>query len=196
MSKHTIGKADPSLQPLLIRNEREFYNARLILSPHFTASEFVDSATARLHHIDNTPSREALENLASLCRYTLEPLREALGLPIIITSGYRCPELNGIIARSSRNSQHTLGQAADFYVGWMPPLDGRGQTMDDFDFDKRLDRAFRTIVERADIDFDQLIRYPHFIHVSYASDVVNRHSVLVADGMGKYTVVGRGRGVA
>ena len=186
-SFHDNGKLRTEDMPLIINNEREFYNARLILSPHFTASELVESATAKKHGIDNTPPREALDNLATLCRCTLEPLREALGMPIIITSGYRCPRLNDIIERSAHNSQHTKGQAADFYVGWMPPEDGRGQSMDDFDPERRLERAWRLILDRPEIDFDQVIRYPHFIHVSYVSSMLNRHAVLRCSADGRYT---------
>ena len=86
------------------------------LSPHFELREFTESATARQYGIVNEPPPEAVENLKALCVNTLEPLREALGLPIIITSGYRTKELNDIIVHASRKSQHMSGQAADFYV--------------------------------------------------------------------------------
>lgn len=173
----------------LIVNERELYNANLHLSPHFSVVEFTESATAVQHHIDNTPPRWALNALANLCFYTLEPLRLKLSLPLIITSGYRCPELNSIIAHSSRKSQHTQGQAADFYVGWMPPARGQAQTMEDFDPQQRLKKAFDLIVHDQDIDFDQAILYPRFIHVSYVDSSRNRHSVLYADAAGHYSDV-------
>ena len=87
------------------------------LSPHFKLNEFTKSRTARQHGIDNTPPPEAVENLRALCSHTLEPLREALGLPIIITSGYRNKVLNERITHHSATSQHMSGCAADFYVG-------------------------------------------------------------------------------
>ena len=86
------------------------------LSPHFSLLELTESATARQRDIANIPPPEAVENLKRLCKGTLEPLRKALGLPVIITSGYRCKELNNIVNRSSKTSQHMLGQAADFYI--------------------------------------------------------------------------------
>ena len=88
----------------------------IFLSPHFSLLELTESATARQRDIANIPPPEAVENLKRLCKGTLEPLRKALGLPVIITSGYRCKELNNIVNRSSKTSQHMLGQAADFYV--------------------------------------------------------------------------------
>ena len=83
-----------------------------LLSPHFCLREFTESATAREHGINNTPPQEAVENLRALCQHTLEPLREALGLPIIVTSGYRCKALNHLLVNHSVKSQHMNGQAA------------------------------------------------------------------------------------
>ena len=90
--------------------------SNIYLSPHFQLEEFVRSATAARHGIVNEPPAEAVENLRGLCEGTLEPLRVALGLPIIITSGYRCKALNHLIAHHSERSQHMSGQAADFVV--------------------------------------------------------------------------------
>lgn len=94
-----------------------------LLTPHFALKEFTASATAREHGIDNTPPPEAVENLRALCIHTLEPLRMALGLPVIITSGYRCKALNHLLVCHSNKSQHMEGCAADFYVG-QPQVSG------------------------------------------------------------------------
>ena len=141
------------------------------LSPHFSLLELTESATARQRDIANIPPPEAVENLKRLCKGTLEPLRKALGLPVIITSGYRCKELNNIVNRSSKTSQHMLGQAADFYVSCA----GR----------EVLIKAFRLIITSHEIDYDQLILYPNFIHVSYVSKERNRHNILKARSNGK-----------
>ena len=66
----------------------------ILFTPHFALLEFTESATARKYGIDNTPTPEIVENIRSLCVNTLEPLREELGQPVIITSGYRCKALN------------------------------------------------------------------------------------------------------
>lgn len=143
----------------------------IFLSSHFCLKEFTESATARKHGIANEATPEAVENLKRLCQGTLEPLREALQLPVIITSGYRTKELNDMLAHSSERSQHMLGQAADLYVG-----NGSREL---------LIKAFREILLNPGIDFDQVILYPTFIHVSYVSKERNRRGILKAKGNGK-----------
>lgn len=163
----------------------------LLFTPHFALLEFAESPTAKKYGIENNPPEEAVENLKRLCEGTLEPLREALGLPVIITSGYRCKALNDILTHASGSSQHLKGQAADFYVGWSTSLNGRGQSGSTPTSRERLIEAFRTILTSPSVDFDQLILYPNFIHVSYASREKNRHSIMIAQACGKYKAVTR-----
>ena len=145
------------------------------LSPHFALSEFTASATASKNGIANEPSVHEVANLRILCENTLEPLREAMGLPIIITSGYRCKELNELITHHSSTSQHMAGQAADFHVA-------KGDR-------ELLIQAFRTLIEQQ--NFDQLIIYPTFIHVSYISPTANRHKLTQGFTNGKYKALTR-----
>ena len=174
------------------------------LSPHFKLNEFIKSRTARENGIDNTPPPEAVENLRALCIHTLEPLREALGLPIIITSGYRCKVLNERITHHSATSQHMQGEAADFVVqGSKFKVQGSKFKVQGSKFNEAepnaevkvqgenrrelLIKAFRTIILNDDIDFDQLIIYPSFIHVSYVREGrKNRHKLTKADSRGGY----------
>ena len=148
------------------------------LSPHFELREFTESATARKHGIVNEPPPEAVENLKALCVHTLEPLREVLGLPIVVTSGYRCRALNDRIGHHSDRSQHMAGQAADFYVGGLSRR-------------KLLIQAFRQILTDPKITFDQVIIYPSFIHVSYVSNGKNRRKITKGYGNGKYCALTR-----
>lgn len=118
---------------------------------HFTISELTRSATANRLGIDNTPSDAIKKNLEKLINTVLDPLREAWGAPIIVTSGYRCPALNRAV-KGSKTSQHVLGQAADIKtVGDKPESnkklfelakkmieDGRivvGQLIDEYGYD-------------------------------------------------------------
>ena len=162
-----------------------------VLTPHFKLREFTESATAMKHGIDNRPTPEVVENLRRLCTHTLEPLREKLGLPIIITSGYRTKELNDIIVHASRKSQHIEGRAADFYVAQGPVQGSRVQGSREL-----LIQAFRLIIEDEGIDFDQLIIYPTFIHVSYVSQEKNRHQLTRASSNGAYTALSRAQTLA
>ena len=90
------------------------------LSPHFTLQELCASRTAEKHGILNVPSELEVESLRRLCEGCLEPLREAIGLPVIITSGFRTKALNDKLAHASSTSQHMRGEAADLYIGQSP----------------------------------------------------------------------------
>ena len=158
----------------------------IFLTPHFSLLEMTESRTAKTHGIENNPSQEAVENMKRLCEGTLEPLREALQLPVVITSGFRCQRLNEILSHSVRRSQHLSGCAADFYVGWSAALNGKGKSGDAPSPRERLIKAFRLIIQNDAIDYDQLIIYPSFIHVSFVEASKNRHSILEAKGNGKY----------
>lgn len=156
-------------------------------TPHFKLSEFIESATATKQGIENNPSPEAVENLRLLSVHTLEPLREALGLPIVITSGYRCKALNDLIAHHSQRSQHMEGRAADFYmISRRNGGNGRNASHREL-----LVLAFRTILTNPTVDFDQLILYPGFIHVSFVNHNDNRHKIMSANGQGTYRALTR-----
>ena len=79
---------------------------------HFTIEELTSSDRARELEIDNTPDKDSIERLTTLIIEVLDPARELLGKPIMVTSGYRCSELNSKVG-GQPNSQHTKGEAAD-----------------------------------------------------------------------------------
>ena len=79
---------------------------------YFSLSELTQSATATAHSIANVPTAEAVKNLELLVTRVLDPLREAWGSPIIVTSGYRCEELNKRVG-GVKTSYHLRGMAAD-----------------------------------------------------------------------------------
>ena len=57
------------------------------LSSHFTLAEFCNPGK----YPANVPSTQQTANIIYGCRLLLEPAREAIGCPIIITSGFRPP---------------------------------------------------------------------------------------------------------
>lgn len=79
---------------------------------YFNIKEMTSSQTAELYHIDNTPSKEVVENLKKVM-YILDMVRVYIGKPIFVNSGYRCKRLNEIV-KGVQNSMHTKGLAADF----------------------------------------------------------------------------------
>lgn len=94
---------------------KQIQKTKEIQSEFFTLRELIKSSTASRNHIDNTPSAEIIQNLQYGVDMVLDPLRRLYGKPIIITSGYRCPELNKRVGGVA-NSWHTQGNAADIHV--------------------------------------------------------------------------------
>tara|TARA_R110000803_G_scaffold145396_2_gene211210 strand:+ start:11 stop:466 length:456 start_codon:yes stop_codon:yes gene_type:complete len=84
------------------------------LSTNFSLDELTRSTTATRLCIDNTPSLRVIDGLQSLVDNVLQPVRDRLG-PIIISSGYRSPELNKAIGGST-TSDHCKGFAADIQI--------------------------------------------------------------------------------
>lgn len=83
---------------------------------YFSFQEFERSDTAYRHGIDNTAPESARRNIAALVDKVLDPLREAWGKPITVTSGYRCPAVNRRVGGVS-TSMHLTGCAADISTG-------------------------------------------------------------------------------
>ena len=83
---------------------------------YFSISELTASATALREGIDNRPPKCAYHLLHVLVDQLLDPIREAWGEPIVVSSGYRCKELNTLIG-GVKNSHHLLGCAADLIAG-------------------------------------------------------------------------------
>ena len=79
---------------------------------YFTMGELVSSRTADKKGIINRCNKEHAANLTALVEKVLDPLREAYGKPIRVTSGYRCEALNKAVG-GSPTSDHMKGCAAD-----------------------------------------------------------------------------------
>jgi len=54
-------------------------------------------------------------NLTNLCKQVLQPLRDYVGGPVSINSGYRSKALNRMVGGAT-TSQHLVGEAADIRV--------------------------------------------------------------------------------
>ena len=85
------------------------------LSENFSLAEMTKSQTATRRGIRNEPSTEHVENLIHLAEAVLQPVRDHFGRAVVISSGYRSPELCEAIGSSSK-SQHARGEAADFEI--------------------------------------------------------------------------------
>lgn len=87
-------------------------SAHVPLTPHFTLEEFTVSQTAARLGIDNTPPLWYRAHLQAVAEQ-LEAVRALLGVPVHISSGYRCFALNTAVGGAPK-SAHLLGLAADF----------------------------------------------------------------------------------
>ena len=67
---------------------------------YFTIGELTSSTTARRYNIKNIPGSSELTNLKALVENLLDPLRELLGRPVFVSSGYRCRALNNKVGGS------------------------------------------------------------------------------------------------
>lgn len=126
---------------------------------NFKISELIYSETAIIKSINNMPDINSLDNLLDLIFYCLQPIRDKLNEPMIITSGFRCKEINKLVG-GAYNSQHLYGQAADFVVKKYTP----SQIIEK--------------IKKSNIEFDQLINeYNKWVHISFNKGR-NRHQIL------------------
>lgn len=79
---------------------------------YFKYNEMIYSATAERLKINNLPTDSTIINNIHNTLDRLDEIRSVYNKPIIITSGYRCAELNEAVG-GQWNSQHLKGEAAD-----------------------------------------------------------------------------------
>ena len=83
---------------------------------YFTRKEFEKSETAERLKINNSIPDELMPGVEEFAEVILDPLREAWGGPIKVTSMYRSPALNKAI-KGSNTSAHCKALAADLQPG-------------------------------------------------------------------------------
>lgn len=140
------------------------------LTKNFHLSELTRSQVAARYGINNRPNAKQTKNLLKVCEHILQPVRDNFKKPVVVSSGYRSPQVNARIG-SNGTSQHCLGQAADFEI---PGVSN--------------EEVARWI--KQNLDYDQLIleywdgKTPNsgWIHCSYVS--TNRQQAMVYDGRG------------
>ena len=118
---------------------------------NFTMSELLKSDIAEKYNISNIPDKKSLDNMLTLIIECLQPIRNFIDKPMIISSGYRSPRLNGHpLINSKDTSQHVTGQAVDFTVKGLTP---------------------KQVIEKviaSGVEFDQLINEHNiWVHISY-----------------------------
>lgn len=121
------------------------------LTPHFTLEELVHSSEAVRRGLKNDPPPEVLPRLGRLAQL-LERVRMVLGVPVVVSSGYRSPAVNRAVGGSSK-SAHMEGRASDFIApGFGTPQEVAKHIRD------------------SGIAFDQLIYEGTWVHIAIPPD--------------------------
>jgi uncharacterized protein YcbK (DUF882 family) len=94
----------------------------LNLSKNFTLAELTVSQEAARSGLLNKPDKDQIESLRLLCENVLQPLRDRVRKPIVVSSGFRSVTINRRIG-GAPTSQHCKGQAADFTIPGMAIAD-------------------------------------------------------------------------
>ena len=117
--------------------------------------------------LPNDPPPDAEARLVALCAAVLDPLREHLGRPVTISSGYRSLAVNTKIG-GSKTSQHMVGEAADLSVAGLS-----------------IEEVGRAIIASA-VTWDQLIversGASEWVHVSYKIGTNRRQTLRYQNG--------------
>lgn len=129
----------------------------------FTLSEFLHSAAAVRHGLDNSPSATHLANILGVLAPGMQRIRDELGVPVQITSGYRAPAVNRAVGGAA-SSQHQLGLAADFIAP-------------QFGSPRAIARHLQPRMQ--ELRIDQLIFEGTWVHVSF-DPAKPRHEALTA----------------
>lgn len=136
------------------------------ISKYISYEEATKSQTAIRNKIENKPNTDELNKMKLVASKVFDKVREHFGIPLKVSSFYRCRKLNTAVGGSA-TSQHMTGEAID--------IDADGSSITNaqvFDYIKN------------NLDFDQLIwefgdkKNPAWVHVSYKSKG-NRKQILV-----------------
>lgn len=125
-------------------------------SKYFKLEELLKSDTALAAQIENLPSWSDVENLKELSVLVLDPIRQAWGQPLIVTSGFRSPQLN-VAVGGVPTSAHMEGCAVDIAI---PQWSTRKVS--------ELYNLISWLAESGAIDIDQVIYYrkKKIVHIS------------------------------
>lgn len=135
------------------------------ISKYVTYKEATSSPTAIRNNIDNTPTKDILDNMKHVAVNLFDKVRDHFDNPLQVNSFYRCPALNTAIG-GSKTSDHMRGFSID--------VDGIYNTNTEI---------FHYV--RLHCEFDQLIAefkdgdHPAWIHMSLRKEG-NRKQVLIA----------------
>lgn len=130
------------------------------LSKNFSLRELTESNTAIRHGIDNSPDAHQISSLAELVENVLQPLRDRIGHPIRVSSGFRNIETNRAIGGSS-TSDHCRGCAVDVKL----VIDGENKSEIIYHTLLAMDIPFKQLIwEFGDENLDGT---PQWVHIAF-----------------------------
>lgn len=138
-----------------------------MISSNFKMAEFSVSATAAAAGIPNVIPENVKPAIRALVLNLLQPLCDATGWHDRINSGYRSPEVNKLVGGVA-TSQHLKGEAADNM--FFKKVNGKTVYIAPIE-------VLRAVVASG-LDFDQMIAYNGFVHLSYTTTRPNRRQIL------------------
>ena len=146
------------------------------LTTNFSLAEMTASQMAARKGIPNNPTAGQIENLRKVCESILQPIRNHYDAPVIVSSGFRSPELCVLIG-SSIDSQHAKGQAADLQVSGVDNKSLAKWIKENLDFDQLI------------LEFYKESEGPHsgWVYVSYVGKENRKQSLTAtrAENTGK-----------
>lgn len=122
---------------------------------YFTIEELTHTNTG----LKNVPNVEQKLNLYKLGETLLDPIREKLGKPIKISSGFRSTDVNRVVG-GVPDSLHCLGSAADIYCDGLTPV-----------------FLFNFILTLG-LPFNEIILEPTWVHIALNPRKPKSHKVL------------------
>jgi len=84
----------------------------MLLTPHFSIEELATTSNKEYKEKNLQEAQKQMGKMYMLAGFA-ERIREIVGKPMTITSGYRCPALNKAVGGAS-SSQHKYAEAIDF----------------------------------------------------------------------------------
>lgn len=111
------------------------------ITDHFRIEEFASK--------DGKATPVAVQHQILKVAQNLEILRESLGRPIVITSGYRSKSHNAAVG-GARNSYHLRGMAADIRARGLTP--------------EQVFKEIRRLIAAGEMSPGGLKKYPTFVH--------------------------------
>ena len=136
------------------------------ISKYVSYNEATRSQTATRKGIKNVPNAQELARMKNVATKIFDKVREHFGIPLTVSSFFRCKELNTAIG-GSRSSQHMTGEAID--------IDADGSSVTNAQIYNYIKDNF---------EFDQLIweygndKNPAWVHVSLRLVGKNRRQIL------------------